>query len=149
MWTSPPPDGQARGSHDYLSEAVRIDPLDAFSFDERAMSLWALGDKDKAVTDIQEAVRLNPHHAGFRSNLAARLVENGDYANAIKHCNEALRIDPNGARTYSVRGYAHEGLKQFELALSDYTAAIRLNPRKPTYWQDRSSLHRIMVPSSE
>jgi tetratricopeptide (TPR) repeat protein len=59
-----------------------------------------------------------------------------DNRKAIRDCTEALRLDPRNYTAHTTRGmgYAYEG--EYEEAIQDYTAALRLNAQySPAYFK--------------
>jgi tetratricopeptide (TPR) repeat protein len=53
----------------------------------------------------------------------------GDYQTAIRDCSEAIRLNPNFCDAYFCRGTIYRvSLKQYQKAISDYDAAIRIRP---------------------
>jgi tetratricopeptide (TPR) repeat protein len=48
----------------------------------------------------------------------------------VKNFSEAIRIDPAKADFYSNRGFTYRKIGEFEEAVTDYTSAIEINPRK-------------------
>jgi len=111
----------------------------------------------QAAEDFDEAIRLRPKHAGnfvWAANVAARLE---NWSEAISYLETAIRLRPNAAQQYRKlgapvaqaaiayfdkliqrgredaktlcrRGKAHEFLGKYELALLDYSAALRQSP---------------------
>ena len=49
---------------------------------------------------------------------------------ALADCNEALRLMPNNVATLDSRGFVFLKLTQFDAAVSDYDAALRVNPKR-------------------
>ncbi len=47
---------------------------------------------------------------------------------AVNLLNSAIEIDPTRATAFNARGYAHLRLLKFDLAVADFSEAIRLNP---------------------
>jgi TolB-like protein len=52
----------------------------------------------------------------------------GALAAAIETADRLIGIDPSNARSYVVRAWAHQYLRDYDLALSDYRRALELNP---------------------
>ena len=46
----------------------------------------------------------------------------------IRICTIQIQRNPNDVEGYKVRGYAYQELKQYDLAISDFSKAIQLNP---------------------
>lgn len=47
---------------------------------------------------------------------------------AVADCDESLRLAPNVANTLENRGFAYLKMGQYERAIADYDAGLRLNP---------------------
>ena len=47
---------------------------------------------------------------------------------ALADCNQALRLTPNNAATLDSRAFVFLKMAQFDAAVSDYEAALRINP---------------------
>jgi len=52
----------------------------------------------------------------------------GALATAIETADRLIGIDPSNARSYVVRAWAHQYLRDYDLALADYRRALELNP---------------------
>lgn len=57
---------------------------------------------------------------GYRSHLK------GNHSTAAKHYTKAIKRKPSYAQAYLMRGATYHSLKQYELALKDYTRVIEL-----------------------
>lgn len=60
---------------------------------------------------------------------ALSLIEKRDLTHAIASLDIALAYDSQNQMAYSERGYVHRKLGNFQAALVDYNAAIRINPQ--------------------
>jgi len=61
-------------------------------------------------------------------NRAEQEMRGRNYQSAISYCVEAIRLKPDWGQAYSDRGMANFDLGQYDNAVGDYTAAIRLDP---------------------
>jgi len=72
-------------------------------------------------------------------------VRKGNYGTAIEVTNEALALNPSDAQAHLVRGRAHHYRNQqgdVELAIADFTEAIRLAPNDSSAYYSRSMAYR-------
>jgi tetratricopeptide (TPR) repeat protein len=124
-----------------FNEAIRLDPKYADAYIGRSVAYRNKGDRDRAAADNREAMRLNPAEA----NKSICFQESGDAA--IAGCNKAITSGKFDGSVLSVlfenRGieYSRKGLR--ERARSDYTEAIRLNPKTFSVYNDRGDDYRI------
>jgi tetratricopeptide (TPR) repeat protein len=111
-----------------ITRAIRLDPKEAFAYNDRGNAYLTKEDLPRAIADYTEAIRLNSKyvspHIGFRLLYLNRNGNNADWDLAIADCREAIRLDPKNARAYYYRGQAQD----LEKAVADYTEAIKLNP---------------------
>jgi len=49
---------------------------------------------------------------------------------ALADCNESLRLGPGDAATLNSRGFAYLKMRKFDLAVADFDAALKRNPRQ-------------------
>ena len=96
------------------------------------------GDADGAVDEYRAAVRLEPENVGAHAGLAQALFKIGDNRAAILESRELLRLKPSIARDDRSRAVLHfshatvlHSFGDFDTAIEDYQAAIRLNPAYP------------------
>lgn len=52
----------------------------------------------------------------------------------IAKCTEAIRLNPDDAMEYVSRGLVYECMNDFDMAIADYSAAIRLDPAGVLYY---------------
>ncbi|MDD4879179.1 MAG: tetratricopeptide repeat protein [Candidatus Omnitrophica bacterium] len=60
---------------------------------------------------------------------ASQLLCNGDYDKAIKTCDDITAIDQNCPAAYYLRGFARRYKKEYELAITDFTLAVKIDPK--------------------
>lgn len=65
-------------------------------------------------------------------NIAIACNKTKDYAGAIKACTSSIKIDDQNPKPFYNRAIANEALKQFDEALDDIKAAIKLSPQDKT-----------------
>ena len=86
------------GSHEEAVEqfqrALKIDPKNAKVHENLASALYALGQRDAAIAELETALALRPT-ASAHASLAGMLAEKDDVAGAISHYRASLDLDPN------------------------------------------------------
>jgi serine/threonine protein kinase len=65
------------------------------------------------------------------------LLKQGEYAKAVPYFSKAIAVKPE-YRAYFGRAGAYQNLERMELAIEDYTQAIRLNPASAMAYHDRA-----------
>jgi tetratricopeptide (TPR) repeat protein len=116
-----------------LSECVRLNPNHAAAYRNRGAAWCKMEKFEQVILDSSEAIRLNRKDGIAFQNRGAGLMEQGRYEEALADANEAIRL--SGHRIgFNNRGFIHAKLRHFSQALSDYRAAIELDP---TYLRPR------------
>jgi tetratricopeptide (TPR) repeat protein len=95
---------------------------------------------NRAIADLDRAVRIDPTHAPVYSNRGWTHYVKHDYARALADLYRALDSAPefyNRASMYFDTG-------DIQRALSDYSAAIRLDPSNALYYNDRGVVYQLM-----
>ena len=54
-----------------------------------------------------------------------------DFDKSIMKCTKAIELRPDLAALYKYRGWVYREIGEFDLALADFSAASRLDPRDP------------------
>jgi len=124
--------GEYQRCVELLSEAVKVNPENAYLWFNLGACHFYLGEQDDAVANMTKAVELLPETGPFRGQLA-RLLENvGKLDEAEKHFRELLKIEPNNP-------VVHFWLAEFlskhrphakDEALQKAQTALELPPRK-------------------
>jgi tetratricopeptide (TPR) repeat protein len=100
---------------------------------------------DTAITDLQKALEVDPtlrlsaDLARAYARRAELALEKEDYDHAVADCNRAIANDPSCARAFHIRGAARaeKPSPEFDAAIRDQTAAIRLLPSYPHAFNTR------------
>jgi tetratricopeptide (TPR) repeat protein len=139
--------GDAAAARDSLAEAVRLDPKDAQARYSLALALWAQGDTDRALAEVQRAFAdpavqsralQDPAFRPVRAELDARAgqasgrsadekafideglqaARRGEFLQAVQAYDKALALHPGNARVLNWKGYAL-------LRATDYAGAVQ------------------------
>ena len=68
---------------------------------------------------------------------AKEMARNGDDSGAMALSDELLSQHPDEMRVWMLRGYLHELNEEYELAKTDFTHAIKINPLEPHLYYSR------------
>lgn len=142
--------GEYQRCAELLSEAVKVNPENAYLWFNLGASCYYLGEQDNAVANMTKAVELLPERGPFRGQLA-RLLENiGKLDEAEKHFRELLKIEPNNP-------VVHFWLAEFlskhrpqakDEALKEAQTALELPSRKSLPKQKIEQLIQDLLPKT-
>jgi tetratricopeptide (TPR) repeat protein len=96
---------------------------------ERAFAREAAGDLAGAMIDHDAVLRLTPDRPNAWSHAGwIRALRGVDLDQALAYCDQAVDLEA-GIDPLDSRGFVHFRRGEFDLALADYDAALRLSPR--------------------
>ncbi|MEI6222917.1 MAG: tetratricopeptide repeat protein [bacterium] len=112
---------------DALSKAIELDPLNASTYNKRAVALSRTNNKKQAIIDYNKAIELTPTNAQFYSNRGMSHIDLGNTSEAIRDIDKAFEICKASKMTcHYFRGLAYEKLGKKEQALADFKASAKL-----------------------
>ena len=122
-----------RGDYDLAiadySQAIRLDPKDAYSHNNRGSAYRAKGDYDRAIADYDQSIQLDPKERAHYYNRGLAYSDKGDYDLAIADYNQAIQLDPKFA-TATRTAVSFTTSRAITTAPSPTTTRrSRLNPR--------------------
>ncbi len=97
------------------------------------------GDLEGATAELTELVRLHPS-APYHLRLASLLIQQGSLPLALIHLDEAICRDPTLAPAYACRATVYGYLGEWEVAVADWSQAIRWDPC-PAHYYGRGVAH--------
>jgi len=107
-----------------FTKAIQLSPKDAPIYDDRGWAYHKLNRFPEAIEDFSKAIELAPKdYAGYSGRGVTLVAQNQNDA-ALVDLNKALELKPEDAQTLRFRAAAYRGLKQYELAIADYTAVL-------------------------
>ncbi len=125
--------------------AVNLNPKLDRAYVNRALVLKQKNNLTQAIQDMDEAVRLEPNEGNYYSR--GEFYSELDADKAIDDFNESIRIKPK-AYAYANRAYqyfckADSDLSYQDLAVSDCTEALRLDPKSANAFGIRGAVRYL------
>ncbi len=131
-----------------LSHAIRVDPRNALTYNNRGLAYLSKGDFDKAIDDFDkalrdcdEAINWDPDLDVLHNNRALAYFGKGDYDKAIADCDHAIRLNPQDLVARNNRGTAYQYKGELDKAIADYDHAIRLDPQVFLAYHNRDTVY--------
>jgi tetratricopeptide (TPR) repeat protein len=107
-----------------FTKAIELSPKDPRLYNDRGRVYHRMNRFPEAIEDFSKAITLAPKdYAGYSERGAAEVSQNQMEA-AIADLNKALELKPDDAQTLRWLASVHRGLKQYDLAVADYTAIL-------------------------
>ena len=88
----------------HFSDAIRLNPQAAVTYNNRGYAYLQTGDLEKALADYNEALRRDPRYAKAHFFRGSAYEDKGEQAKAVADYTAAMRLDPKYARAYCSRG---------------------------------------------
>ena len=145
--------GDKQGAIKAWTQALRIDPSNAYAYYYRGVTWAEIGDYTRAIEDLTKALQIDPKYFNVYRQLekiAQQLLVNNnilqfisqeaipyyllgeayfkckDYEKAIKNFEQVLQFNPKLAQGYYNRGKSRHQLKDKEGAIEDFQKAAQL-----------------------
>lgn len=93
-----------------------------------------------SITLFEHALQITKNNYFAHGNLAHALMEEEKFEKALSHCEQSVAIAP-GALGYLCKGNAYNKLEQYQLAVENYSEAIRLKPDFAESYASRGSTY--------
>ena len=87
-----------------FDKAIEIDPEDADSYYNRAVTREELGDTEGAMSDYNDAIKYDPESEAAYLNRGILKHDQGRFREAIEDYNKAIEINPNDVKAINNRG---------------------------------------------
>ncbi|HIC82710.1 MAG TPA: tetratricopeptide repeat protein [Kiloniellaceae bacterium] len=121
-----------------LNEAIRLGPVDANLYLNRAHSLAQLGRIDDAGADYEAAAALDPENSRAYGEHGHMLRTQGRYAEAIQKLDRAVERDPRDTAAWIERGRTNSEMGNLRGAIADFTRAAETDPGEAWAYADRA-----------
>ncbi|MBY0550099.1 MAG: tetratricopeptide repeat protein [Candidatus Obscuribacterales bacterium] len=109
-----------------FGQAIALNPLNKDFYDSRIEVYRELKEFDKALADDARITKNLGDRCDVRQSIALTLYKSGAYEKALKALEDAAKVFPKDAYAWYLNGLCHEGLREPDKAIADYTAAIAL-----------------------
>ena len=128
----------------HLDHAIRLQPLTAGLYVNRAYVRYTLNDFYGAMADFDHAIELEPNNKQALFNRGLLAMEVNDYDRALRDFTQLLDQDPTDVRSRYNRTVIYMNRNEFKKALKDVEFVIDAFPNFPTGYMMRSSIYRGM-----
>jgi len=138
---------------DYLGKALacfeqvlKIDPGNMEALYSRGDSYKKLRQYQLAIQDLTLYLRSGQesNHSSALRDRAECYLALGKFPNAIQDLNIAIRLKPKNAKNYFLRGVGWQNLKNYKLAIRDYSEAITLGYKEADVYNNRAACYRAV-----
>jgi tetratricopeptide (TPR) repeat protein len=114
-----------------FTQTIKIKPNHFYSYKLRGLSFYEKNEIDKSISDFTNAINLDPINTGFLNKINIKNLSIEDYEKIITGL----------AETYSNRGNAFDEKGEYELAINDYTEAIKIYPNCAEAYNNRGFVY--------
>lgn len=112
------------------NQALALDPAYAVALYNRGSLYDGKDNHTRAIADYDAAIQSDPGYAdAYNGRCLARAEAGTDLAQALADCNQALKLDAGDGYILDSRGFVYLRLGQFDDAIADYNAALKINPK--------------------
>lgn len=119
---------------DASSQAVTIDPSNAFAWENLALSYEGLDKFDKALIAGQQTLALEPEDASTWNELGLIYTNLRQYEKALEAFEQAVRFAPNDPTAWRNLGGAYLMLSQYQKTVEAEQQALRIDPNNAKAW---------------
>jgi tetratricopeptide (TPR) repeat protein len=121
--------GDKAGALKELDKAIKLNPKDDISYNQRGIINTELGRHKEALEDFTKVIQLKPESFTAYHNRANVKIQMKDFAGAIEDINKALKLNPKSSREYFSRAEAKFGMNDFKGAIADLNTNIRFDEK--------------------
>lgn len=114
---------------DDYGKAIDLSQTTTLHYYHRALALTAKSDHSRAMPDLTEAIRLDDSLLDARRLRAQSAIALQRYGDAVGDLDVVLKRQPKNVAAWLARALAWESHGNADIALNDYRAALRLDPR--------------------
>jgi len=123
----------------WIDEAIRNDPSNTDSWQQKSVILLESGQLNEAKNAIDKAVDLDKNNAEIFHTKAVIYTHSKDYDEALKAIDSALKIEPKNARFWKTKGVIYYAQKKYIEAISFCNKAVELDPYFKKAIEDRNN----------
>lgn len=112
-------------------QAIRQNPRNAVTYNNRGVEYNAKGEVDRAIADHSTAIEVDPNYAkAYNSRCWLRATANRELPLALSDCENAISQAPKVAGNFDSRDFSYLRLSRLDEAITDYDAALKIDPKK-------------------
>jgi len=127
-----------------VAEIAAIDPNSVRLHQLLAGYYEAMGDSNKAQSELEEMIKTHPHVQGVYYTLGCFYLKQYHYDQALDQFKAELALDSPNPRTYLQIGRTYTDMREPEKALPFLEQAIRMEPDQTTPWVQMGRTHLRM-----
>ncbi len=121
------------------SAAIKLNPKEDFAFAERCYAhIKYLDGFSEAIDDCKAAIKIKPGSFLAHYNLALAYAGRNDLAPAILEMTKAIKLKPKDKDTWDFRGSYYFRQKKYDLAIADFSEAIKLDKNFDEAYRERA-----------
>jgi tetratricopeptide (TPR) repeat protein len=125
-----------------FNRALQLQPNNAATHSQRALTYLRLRDFDRALEDYNKAIELSPQSASFYNDRGVAYMDLKDFTRAAADFDRAIEHDPRYPLAYNNRARATVlGSGDHGRAIADLDRAIELNPKYALAFENRGLSH--------
>ena len=114
-----------------LDAAIAIRANDPLAYYNRGYVHFSRKDYDRAIADYSKAIEFAPAMSlAFNNRCLAAVLAGHDSTVALADCDQALALTPDSVDVRATRGLVYLRIGRPELALREYEAALKLDPKR-------------------
>lgn len=121
-------------------QPTREQDLDAIQWNNKGLSLGALGKREDSIACLRKATEIAPQYAEAWSNLGVALSQMGRSDEALNCYETALEQNPRLAEAWNNKAISLTQLKRPEEALRCIERAIEINSRYDRAWLNKANV---------
>ena len=121
-------EGEYQRAFGDLDKAIRSNPANASTYNDRGLVSLIMEDYDRAIHDLDKAIELNPANAKAYYNRGITHCANKEYDLAIRDFDRAIELSPVYTEAYNSRGFAYVRKGWYYRAIREFDKAIELDP---------------------
>ncbi|MFA6208850.1 MAG: hypothetical protein WCT03_02110 [Candidatus Obscuribacterales bacterium] len=110
---------------------------------QRGTCLALIGERSKAISDLDEAVISDKNYAPAFNNRAWMMAQAGNLDAAMVDVNKAIELAPEMAEAYDTRGTIHMALKEYDAAMKDFNSSVEHKDDYAEAYYHRAVLHKL------
>ena len=123
--------GQSSAAIELLDQAIAIDRRNPLAFYNRGYAEFALKQYDKAIADYSSAIEIEPRMGlAYNNRALSRAIAGSDLVAALADSDQALKLLPLNLEVRDTRGFIYLKLGDPALALTEYNAALTIDPNR-------------------